>query len=429
MNDVVKIGVFGGGRGMSMIEFCTTYNEAELVVICDMDEGVREKCHKFLKKHDMDDKVKVVETFEEMMACDIDAVVLANYAFEHAPYAIRALDAGKHVLSDISPVQCMKEAVELVEAVERSGKVYAFGENCCYFPGVMELRKQFRAGKYGKFLYGEGEYIHDCAKIWPQITRGERDHWRNKMYATYYCTHSIGPIIHITGEVPKRVVGFELLQSPRLLDLGYLKGTAGIEMIETRSGAIIRSVNGDMHKYGLWYSIYGTEGTAETERAGKTYNGINQWINEELTSYEPKHFLEEAEKMQKMHGGADYYEMHYFINKILGKDEEDNQMIDVYEGLDMFLPGLLAYKSIFLGNVPVDVPDMRNKEEREKYRNDTFCVDPKVAGDQVVPSYSKGNPDIPESVYDKVKEMWHKKQEEDLKKEQEEAKEKEENKQ
>ena len=127
--DKVKIGVFGGGRGISMVEFCTTYKEAELTAICDMDDGVLEECRRFLEKHGGVGNVKLVKTFEELLECPVDAVVLANYAFEHAPYAIRCLDAGKHVLSDISPVQCLAEAVQLVEAVERSGKVYAYGEN------------------------------------------------------------------------------------------------------------------------------------------------------------------------------------------------------------------------------------------------------------------------------------------------------------
>lgn len=398
----VRIGVFGGGRGISMIEFCTFYDEAELVAICDMNEKVLEDCRKFLKKYDKENSVTLYKTFDEFIEHDMDAVVLANFATEHAPYAIRCLDKGLHVLSDISPVQCMKEAVELVEAVERSGKVYAFGENCCYFPGVMKMRENYRAGKYGKVLYAEGEYIHDCSSIWHKITYGDRNHWRNRMYATFYCTHSIGPIIHITGEKPVSVVGYELPLSPRLLDLGYLKGTAGIEMITTESGAVIRSTHGDMHKYGLWYSLYGTLGAVETDRKGEhAYNIVNEWFEEKLTTNAIEHELNAANKMIEMHGGADYYEMHYFIDKILGRDD-GGQLIDVYEALDMFLPGLIAYKSVFQGNIPLEVPDLRKKEMRDKYRNDVWCVDPKVAGDQVVPSYSKGNPEIPDSVYEKV---------------------------
>lgn len=120
-----------------------------------------------------------------------------------------------------------------------------------------------------------------------------------------------------------------------------------------------------------------------------------------------------------MHGGADYYNMHYFVQKILGVADEDEQLIDVYEALDMFLPGLLAYKSVFLGGVPVEVPDLRKKEERDKYRNDTWCVDSDKSNPMRVPSYSKGDPEIPDSVYEKVR-LAYEAQEEKKKKDREE---------
>lgn len=40
------------------------------------------------------------------------------------------------------------------------------------------------------------------------------------------------------------------------------------------------------------------------------------------------------------HGGSDFYTMYNFVEKILGNSEAD--VIDVYEALDMFLPGLFA---------------------------------------------------------------------------------------
>ena len=74
----------------------------------------------------------------------MDAVVLANYAHEHAPFAIKAMRLGKHVFSEVSPVQNMKEAVELVETVEETGLVYAYGENYCYMPAPMEMKKLYQ---------------------------------------------------------------------------------------------------------------------------------------------------------------------------------------------------------------------------------------------------------------------------------------------
>ena len=104
------------------------------------------------------------------------------------------------------------------------------------------------------------------------------------------------------------------------------------------------------------------------------------------------------------HGGSDFYCMDNFVNKILGKEDADT--IDVYEALNMFLPGLMAYRSILNGNKPVEIPDLRKIEEREKYRNDTFCTDKKVGGKMYVPPFSKGEVEIPDQTYKKIYDKW-----------------------
>ena len=165
----MKIGVLGAGRGTSMINYCKNADHAELVAICDKwEEGLNR--HKNQCKG-MD--IAYYTDFEEFIRHDMDAVVLANYANEHAPFAIKAMKAGKHVFSEVLPVQTMKEAVELIEAVEETGMTYAYGENYCYMPAPYEMRRLYRAGKIGEFEYGEGEYIHNCESIWPNITYGE----------------------------------------------------------------------------------------------------------------------------------------------------------------------------------------------------------------------------------------------------------------
>jgi hypothetical protein len=74
--------------------------------------------------------------------------------------------------------------------------------------------------------------------------------------------------------------------------------------------------------------------------------------------------------------------------------------VDVYDAMDMFLPGLFAYRSALAGGMPMEVPDLRDKAQREKWRNDTACTDPAAAGDMLQPGLSTGNPDIPDSVYE-----------------------------
>ena len=72
----------------------------------------------------------------------------------------------------------------------------------------------------------------------------------------------------------------------------------------------------------------------------------------------------------------------------------------------MCIPGILAYKSIVNGNNSVDVPNLRNKSERDAYRNDTFCTFKHIAGDQYVPNNIHRPDDIPDSVYEEVKRKW-----------------------
>lgn len=409
----VKIGVLGVFRGKSMIRYCAQADNAEVVAICDKNET-------WLKNTQQElgiDSVTYYTSFDEFLNHDMDAVVLANYAHEHAPFAVRCMEAGKHVFSEVLPMQTMKEAVSLIEAVEKTGKIYAYGENYCYMPAPREMRKLYREGVIGEFEYGEGEYVHNCEPIWPQITYGEPDHWRNNMYANFYCTHSIGPIIHITGLRPVRVTGFEGTKTERKLRVGAKSGSFGIEMIELENGGIIKSIHGDLYRDSVWYSVYGAKGRMESRREDEDKEGVStihvnadsysgEYGELNVKTYQPTDELSEKGKAFG-HGGSDFYSMYNFVEKIRG--DKDADIIDVYEAMDMFLPGMFAYRSVLQGGIPLEVPNLRDKAVRDQYREDTMCTDPEVAGDMLIPVFSKGNPDIPDVVYENVKRLWDKK--------------------
>jgi len=401
----IKIGVIGVGRGSSMIEYCKRADHAELVAICDKwEEGLEKQ-----KAKNAELNIAYYTDYEEFLKHDMDAVVLANYANEHAPFAIKCLKAGKHVFSEVLPVQTMKEAVELIEAVEETGLIYAYGENYCYMPAPYEMRKLYREGKIGEFEYGEGEYMHDCESIWPGCTYGRADHWRNQMSATFYCTHSIGPLIHIAGMRPVKVCGFEGTYSPKMQRMGAYAGHMAMIVITLENGAILKSIHGvGPSRNSVWYSCYGSKGRAESAREdaveGNDYQGVQKlYLNADgvegdngtnVKAYEPKDALAEN-AVGFSHGGGDWFTMYNFCEKILGREAE---IIDIYEACDMFLPGLIAYESILAGGVTMDVPDFRDKAQREIWRNNTACTFPEFAGDMLQPIYSKGNPVVPDEI-------------------------------
>ena len=85
---------------------------------------------------------------------------------------------------------------------------------------------------------------------------------------------------------------------------------------------------------------------------------------------------------------------------------KDADVIDVYEALDMFLPGMFAYRSILKGGIPMEIPDLRDPAVRELYRSDTACTDPRAAGDMLLPTMSTGTPEIDDAVYALMRESW-----------------------
>ena len=408
MEQTVKIGVLGVYRGRTMIEYCKHDSRVKLAAVCDKRKDSLQK----MKEELNDESISYYENFEDLLESDVDAIVLANYANEHAPYAVKCLEHGKHVLSEVMPVQNFAEAVALVEAVEKTGKIYDYAENYCYMVAPREMRRLYKSGALGEFEYGEGEYLHNCEPGCHTITYGDPNHWRNNMSAFFYSTHSIGPLIHITGLKPVKVTGFEMPYNNRMARMGAKAGWGSLIIITLENGAVIKSLHGvGPSKNSVWFSVYGSLGTAESRREAAEgdcaiYTDLDEFEGENAdrkNKYTPKdEFSERAEAAG--HGGSDFFTMWHFVSKILG--EENAEIIDVYEALDMFLPSLLAYRSVLAGGVSMDVPDFRNPAEREKYRRDFACTDPKVAGNMLQPSYSKGNPYVPSEVYEKLREAY-----------------------
>ena len=289
----VRIGVLGAYRGTGMINYCKAAQNAEVVAICDKwTEGLERQ-----KEQNVGLDITYYDNFEDFIRHDMDAVVLANYANEHAPFAIRALKEGKHVFSEVLPAQTMKEAVELIETVESSGLVYAYGENYCYMPAPYEMKKLYEENVLGELEYAECEYLHNCESIWPSIAYGDKNHWRNNMYSTFYCTHSLGPIIHATGLRPVSVIGIEGTQNARCLRVGRKSGSYGMELVTLENGGVIKSLHGGLYKNSIWYSINGSKGRAESAREDALLGDVHHlYLNVDGYDGEYNHNLPTAYK-------------------------------------------------------------------------------------------------------------------------------------
>lgn len=383
--DRIRVGVVGVRRGQSFARSAALAG-MELVAICDTWEERLQQAGSELG-------VATYTSYDDMLAHGLDAVVLANYFHQHAPLAVQALDAGKHVMSETAACHTMAEAVELVRAVERSGKTYFYAENYPYMVHNQEMRRIYQEGVIGKFLYGEGEYVHpDTAQAKMARSCGI-DHWRNWIPATYYCTHSIAPVMFITGTMPVQVSAFVIpydQEDPTLNMTVRRSDTAAVLMLRMDSGAVAKSLHGGLRGHQNYTRIHGNKGLLESSR------GVNKGMIrlrrepydkqpgepvEQL--YEPEFPPEHADAVKAGHGGGDYFMNYHFATAIRTGEPP---YLDVYRGVTMSVCGILGWRSALQGSAPMVVPDLRDEAQRKAFESDHWSPDPARAGADQPPS-------------------------------------------
>ena len=140
----IRVGVVGVGRGMSM--GAANGTGLKVVALCDRWEERLADAGERLR-------VSTYTDYDRFLEHDFDAVILANYFHQHAPFAIKALAAGKHVMSETAACSTLGEGVALARAVEKSGLIYMFAENYPYSAYNQEMRRLYRKGVVGEFKY------------------------------------------------------------------------------------------------------------------------------------------------------------------------------------------------------------------------------------------------------------------------------------
>jgi predicted dehydrogenase len=97
----------------------------------------------------------------------VDALVIATPPSTHAPLAIRAMDAGKHVLVEKPFSTTVSEGLAMHECAERNGVVLMVGHTFEYHDAVWALREMVTSGELGQLYYIDtarlnlGLYQHD----------------------------------------------------------------------------------------------------------------------------------------------------------------------------------------------------------------------------------------------------------------------------
>ena len=108
----IKVGI-AGTRGMSTLMGLNSIEDVEITAVCDLDEG---HLQDIAKKTGVE---KTYRVFDDMLESDIDAVIISTPMQCHVPQTIAALEAGKHVMSEVTAGVSMDELWWLCETVEK----------------------------------------------------------------------------------------------------------------------------------------------------------------------------------------------------------------------------------------------------------------------------------------------------------------------
>ncbi len=369
-NKRIKLGIWGLGRGMSFYDTCKFLN-IDVVAGCDYNQHMRDK---FLNANP---GAFATADADEFLRQDFDAVLLATFCPSHAGDAIKCLQAGKHVLSEVTSFFTMAEGVKLVEEVEKRKLVYNLAENYPFTAANMWLADRWKEGLFGELMYAEYEYVHECRSLsytyidGIPVKPGHTVHnWRSWLSGHYYCTHSLGPIMVITGTRPTMVETFPVRQQ---IAGGLARNGDGVapSLISMSNGGVVRNLMGattnDTHNQRIW----GTLGAFESG-----HDGLNLRLG--ASGGSPKMLVnpkwEGLGELAAMtgHGGGDFWTLYYFAREIFTGEKGP---FDIYGGCDVTIPGIQALRSSREGGKPMEVPDFRKKADRDRYRSDDWQIE------------------------------------------------------
>ena len=382
----IKIGVFGVGRGMDIARNFMM-QDCEIVAICDFSE---ERLAPVVKE--LGDSVAVYRDFDSFIEHDMDAVILANFFHEHAPYAIKCFERGIHVFSECISNGTMAEGVELIRAFEKSDSIYMLAENYPQMKFNREIKRICDGGTLGKILYAEGEYNHPAdqwdIKFLKQINYFP-EHWRNYLPRAYYVTHSMGPVMWATGATPKFVSSVASFAEfdPEAPSARKVGDRVVVHTTQNDDGSIFRVTGcaafGAHHNA---YRVCGTEGQIENLRGmgEKVMLRYNDWSKpegmQEINFYEPEWNDPEEEFIkQSGHGGGDYLTARMFLDCIREKKQPEHPF-HIHAAVAMPSVAILGHRSMLEGGKPYEIPDFTKEEWRVKYENDRLSPFPGADG-------------------------------------------------
>lgn len=390
-NQPLRVGI-AGARGLSTINGLRSVEGVEVTALCDLHAGVLAERSAALGIE------QTFRVYEDLLDSDIDAVVIATPMQFHVQQTIQALEAGKHVLCEVTAGVTMDELWWLTEAVAKSDRTYMMAENYCYIPEVQLVTELAAQGRFGELYLGEGEYLHSIRHLahgynrratdetaideQAMATTSWRAYWQLGKRGNFYPTHSLGPVMQWLRAGRMAQYGADAPPDPIVSVSSFGTGwhTAPELRQEDSSETIVKLASGAMirlrtdclsHRpHTVYYALQGTGGAFEAPRGlGDTHKVYFHSPGDDVEQAEWRPLLDFADQASPelreiLAGGA--ADEHWGSDTLIAQDfvrairTGQSPAIDVHDACEWTAVGLLSELSIMNDGRPITMPDFRS---------------------------------------------------------------------
>jgi predicted dehydrogenase len=387
----LRLAVIGGGQfSSSFIHLFQAHPFVEEVALVELNPE---------RRANIAAKFSIKRTFaslSELWDSDFNAVAIFTPRWTHAQIALEAIENGRHVYTAVPMGITQNEISQLVEASSKTKLTYFMAETSFYYPAVVFSRKKFAQGEIGKFVYGEGEYLHDMSHGFSDAYAANGgDDWKStaSFPPMLYSTHSVSTILSVTGAQATSVtcIGLKDTAGDGIFDsnVSMWKNDQSnqIALFETSDGGVMRIA--ELRRVGtaplestVRMSIFGTEGSFEQQVGYASWATKNSFdiITDEIGTFSdvenpyslkpdyippnlwdggfarvhdrsqlPKEFV----GLSNGHGGSHQFMVDDFVMDAVGERKAPMNVIDAAR---FTIPGVLAHQSAQIAGQKLQIP-------------------------------------------------------------------------
>lgn len=177
VNKEMRIGIIGAGK-VAQTRHIPNYQKisgVKIAAVCDLsEERVRKVAQEF----------NVPETFtdyrEMLRSCKLDAVSICVPPFLHHECAVESAEAGCHILCEKPIAISIKEAEEIIEAVEKAGTKFMLGFQRRFTKAAQLARDLIQEGFLGEVYYMKSRWLRRRGIPDPDFGLVKRDWFTQK---------------------------------------------------------------------------------------------------------------------------------------------------------------------------------------------------------------------------------------------------------